>query len=259
MDNFLSANNLLRCLFRALSQSTKSLLFNLRDKLVANQMSIMEKLDHLISICKNTREFSDDEFLNVKHALTQANKHFEEISERLNLMMNKIRDLEDKHHFQIQKELEIEFITQETRDKLSEQKLLLDQIANLKFPSRSPSPPPVPQPKKEVDDRIKQTIRRFDQPTLSQMSKTTKAKTTTGQLHLPKEVSPKATLSAASSSTSLAGATHGESSIHEAAAATSSATEISPTHSDSSEQGSKKTDLTKKSSTLSSKAGDKKK
>ena len=76
-------------------------MLNLRNKLVANQELIIQKLDSLTKICTNTREFSDDEFLNVKLALNQANKHFDEISQRLNEMMSKINDLEEKHHFQI--------------------------------------------------------------------------------------------------------------------------------------------------------------
>jgi hypothetical protein len=262
VDNFLNANNLLKYLINATRQSFKAILLNLRNKLIANQEIIIQKLDSLTKICTNTREFSDDEFLSVKLALNQANKHFDEISQRLNEMMNKIHDLEEKHHFQIQKELEIEFITQDTREKLNEQRNILEQISNIKLPpARTPSPPKV-QPKKDTDDLIKRTIRRFDQPTLSQMSKTTKAKISPGQLQPPKETSKKGTISASSSSTSLAGETASGSGTGSTLTAQSgnekTLTELTvPSTSSGATDSSKKIDSSKKSSTLESKSEDK--
>ena len=178
-------------LLLALKQSLKSLLFNLRDILVSNQTKIIDKLDHIISLSKNTREFSNDEFVIVKHALTQANNHFNEISQRLNQMMNKIHELEEKHNFHIQKTTEIE-----------------------KYLQNQPPSPPKSQPKKDSDERIKQKIRRFDQPTLSQISKTAKPETVgivkqqKTKLNL-KEIS-KESMSKSSSLASLSGSAHDE-------------------------------------------------
>ena len=244
VDNFFNANCLLKCMFTAIRQSIKSLVFNLRDKLVANQERMEKKLDNLIAICRDTHQFSDTEFVNVKHALTQANRHFDEISKRLDEMMAKIADLEEKHHVQIEKELEIEHISLETREKLGEQKLVLDEIARFKFPSLPqpvvpPSPPPPPPPpKKEVDDGIKRTIRRFDQPTLSQISKTTK-----GKLNVPAPHTSTSSMSPAVSSSSLSTASHGQATASAAAAAAASTSKTKP------DSSAKKTD---QSSTLSS-------
>jgi hypothetical protein len=274
-DSFVNANYLLKYFISATRQSFKTILLNLRKKLVANQETIINKLDLVINICRNTREFSDDEFVNVKHALNQANRHFDEISKRLDEMMNKIHELEEKHHFQIQKELEIEYISQDTREKLNEQREILEQLANIKIPTQPqapsrPSSPPKPHLKKEADDIIKRTIRRFDQPTLSQMSKATKAKISPGHIQISKDASKKGSISTSSSSTSLVGetaSTSGRSIGIEGAnsiLSSQSGNEIALTESNApivsvgtNDDSPIKTDSAKTSSTLSSKSEDK--